>query len=169
MAAQRVCKLIVFLFPFSFILFTYYLITSAKKDAQKDLIVKVNSLARQRYQKCPLNHYNLDGICIKCPKREFSLEGWLSCMSWLSCDNIALDVRTRHRIGKPGPLNAVKEVYKADWFGYDVVYSRCAHEMFAEDCLHGLKMVEGLQGSQYVIQLIGICYENLEVCVTDSS
>jgi hypothetical protein len=84
-------------------------------------------------------------------------------MSWLNCDDIAHDVRIRHRIGKPGPLNAVKKIYKADWFGYDVVYSKCSHVMFAEDCLHGLKMVEGLQGSKHIIQLIGICYDNLEV------
>jgi len=36
--------------------------------------------------------------------------------------------------------------------------------MYYEDCLHGMKMVEGLQGNEFVVQLIGICYsENPEM------
>ncbi|XP_032222072.2 protein O-mannose kinase isoform X2 [Nematostella vectensis] len=91
------------------------------------------------------------------------MPGWVSCTKRLDCHSIAQDVRIRKRLSNHGRLNAVKDIYLADWHGYTVVYSRCSHEMYADDCLHGLRMMEGLQGSPHVTQLIGVCFSNLEM------
>lgn len=153
--------------PVPVLFLTYYLLFSGKKASRRNENYKgrqavsgINGLKPN----CPSNFHLVDGNCVRCPRGQFSFQGWIACLQWLDCANIALDVRIRRRIGVPGHLNAVKEVYLADWNGYDVVYSKCASDVFYEDCLHGMRMVEGLQGSEFVVQLIGICYGgNLEL------
>lgn len=154
---------VVFLFPFGLLFFTYDHITS--------ILLPWTSKKTAEYIRspgCPANYYPVNDTCEKCPIGEFSMPGWVGCMTWLDCDNISHNVRVRRRIGKPGHLNAVKEVYLADWSGYDVVYSRCAHEMYSDDCMHGMNMVQGLQDSSFIVRLIGVCYDNLEVCYAQS-
>ena len=157
----------VYLTPIPFLLLTYYLLFSGRKatrrnDAHRGRQSGADS--NKRKLECSSNFHVVDGNCVRCPRGQFSFQGWIACLQWLDCTSIALDVRIRRRIGIPGNLNAVKEVYLADWHGYDVVYSKCASDLYYEDCLHGMHMVEGLQGSEFVVQLIGICYsESLEV------
>lgn len=164
---KMAAKLLFYFAPVPFFFLTYYLLFSGKKTTRRN----DNDKSRQvvtgnngRKPECSSNFHLVNGNCVRCPRGQFSFQGWIACLHWLDCANIALDVRIRRRIGIPGHLNAVKEVYLADWNGYDVVYSKCASEMFYEDCVHGMKMVEGLQGSEFVVQLIGICYSgSLEV------
>lgn len=157
----------VYLTPIPFLLLTYYLLFSGRKatrrnDAHRGRQSGADS--NKRKLECSSNFHVVDGNCVRCPRGQFSFQGWIACLQWLDCTSIALDVRIRRRIGIPGHLNAVKDVYLADWHGYDVVYSKCASDLYYEDCLHGMHMVEGLQGSEFVVQLIGICYsESLEV------
>ena len=157
----------VYLTPIPLMLLTYYLLFSGKKTTRRNDTHRgrqAGSTGSTFKPECPSNFHLIHGTCVRCPRGEFSFQGWIACLQWLDCHSIALDVRIRRRIGIPGHLNAVKEIYLADWHGYDVVYSRCASDVYYEDCLHGMKMVEGLQGSEFVVQLIGICYsENLEV------
>ena len=157
----------VYLTPIPFILLTYYLLFSGRKATRRNETQKGRqngSDSNKRKPECESNFHVVDGNCVRCPRGQFSFQGWIACLQWLDCTNIALDVRTRRRIGIPGHLNAVKEVYLADWHGYNVVYSKCVSDLYYEDCLHGMQMVEGLQGSEFVVQLIGICYSgSLEV------
>ena len=163
----------VYLTPIPLLLLTYYLLFSEKKTTRRNDTHKgrrIGSGNNSAKPECPSNFHLVDGNCVRCPQGQFSFQGWITCLHWLDCANIALNVRIRRRIGIPGHLNAVKEIYLADWHGYDVVYSRCASDVFYEDCLHGMKMVEGLQGSEFVVQLIGICYsQDLEVKFRDIS
>ena len=167
MAANYVTRTIVCLSPLSFILLTYYLLFSSKKESKKDSAPRQRengSLNRNAKPLCPANFYPVEGKCVRCPYGQFSFEGWIACLHWLDCAMISRDVRLRQRIGTPGHLNAVKEVSLADWQGYEVVHSRCTSDVYYLDCLHGMRMVEGLQGNEFVVQLIGICYgESLEV------
>lgn len=157
----------VYLTPIPFLLLTYYLLFSGRKATRRNETHKgrqSGSGSNNGKPECASNFHVVGGNCVRCPRGQFSFQGWIACLQWLDCTNIALDVRTRRRIGIPGHLNAVKEVYLADWHGYDVVYSKCASDLYYEDCLHGMRMVEGLQGSEFVVQLIGICYSgSLEV------
>lgn len=157
----------VYLTPIPFLLLTYYLLFSGRKATRRNDTHKGRqsvSDSNKRKSECESNFHVVDGNCVRCPRGQFSFHGWITCLQWLDCTNIALNVRTRRRIGIPGHLNAVKEVYLADWHGYDVVYSKCASHLYYEDCRHGMHMVEGLQGSEFVVQLIGICYsDSLEV------
>ena len=164
---KMAAKLLFYFAPVPFFFLTYYLLFSGKKTIRRNDNYKSKQKVagnNGRKPECPSNFHLVNGNCERCPRGQFSFQGWIACLQWLGCANIALDVRIRRRIGIPGHLNAVKEVYLADWNGYDVVYSKCASEMFYEDCLHGMKMVEGLQGSEFVVQLVGICYSgSLEV------
>lgn len=157
----------VYLTPIPFLVLTYYLLFSGKKATKRTDNHKGRPTGSGKIgikPECPSNFYVVGETCVRCPPGQFSFQGWIACLHWLDCANIALDVRIRKRIGIPGHLNAVKEIYLADWHGYDVVYSRCASNVYFEDCLHGMKMLEGLQGSEFVPQLLGTCYnENIEV------
>lgn len=158
----------VYLTPIPFLLLTYYLLFSGRKAARRSDTHKgrqSGSDSNKRKPECESNFHVVNGNCVRCPRGQFSFHGWITCLQWLDCANIALDVRTRRRIGIPGHLNSVKEVYLADWHGYNVVYSKCASvDLYYEDCLHGMQMMEGLQGSEFVVQLIGMCYsDSLEV------
>ena len=171
MATKTLCKGVLCISPVCFLLFTFYVLFVAKKDGKRTGSVvgaSVKNSQRKHLVECASNFYpgNPSGhaaACSPCPVGHFSFRGWIACIPYIDCSNIALNVRIRRRIGTPGRLNAVKKIYLADWFGYDVVLVKCAHKMFEEDCLHGMRMTEGLQGSQLVVQLIGICYESLEV------
>lgn len=160
MASTWKAFLLALVLPVVFLFFTYHHVSS---------ILNYFTSQRTTYdipiQECPANFYPFNGSCVRCPIGQFSMSGWLACLTWLNCDNISHNVRIRKRIGKPGHLNAVKDVYLADWFGYNVVLSTCAHEMYEDDCMHGINMIQGLQGHDVVVQLIGVCYDNLEVCM----
>lgn len=173
MAVNSLCKGFLCLSPVFFLLFTFYILFLGKRDGKR--ISSAIGASVRNYRKnslvkpeCPVNFYPGNKStdltsCFPCPAGYFSFRGWIACMPLLKCGSIALNVRIRRRLGIPGYLNAVKKIYLADWFGYDVVYVKCSHRMFEEDCLHGLRMVHGLQGHQLVVQLIGICFASLEV------
>lgn len=111
----------------------------------------------------------MNNSCITCDKGSFSLKGWIGCLSWLDCEGIERDVRTRRLLSKMSQLNAVKKIFLADWNGYDVVYMKCAHTMFWEDCANDAKLLQEFQGSDLVVQLIGTCDEKQEVCHKDEN
>lgn len=164
MAAKTLCRRIVYLSPISFLFLTYHLLFPEQKDTERNSSGK--NMLRGDFIKleCTFNFVAVNkNSCVPCPHGHFSFPGWIACLPWLNCVDISHDVRVRKRVGTPGHLNAVKEAYLADWFGYDVVYSRCASSMLSEDCLHGMEMVKELQGSEFVVQLIGMCSESLEV------
>ena len=142
--------------PISFLLLIYQLLVNRHREPVR--------YGGYRHSECAANFIPLrNHTCVRCPSGHFSLRGWVACLPQLNCVDISHDVRTRRRLGSPGHLNAVKDVFLADWFGYDVVYSRCRSAMFADDCLRGMEMVERLQASEFVVQLIGMCHESLEV------
>lgn len=116
-------------------------------------------------KQCNEGHYfsQMDNTCIVCEKGSFSLKGWIGCLPWLDCKSIERDVRPRRLLSNPSSINAVKHIFLADWHGYDVVYVKCAHEMFWEDCQNNAEMLQEFQGSGLVAQLIGKCEEKHEV------
>ena len=111
----------------------------------------------------------MNNSCITCDKGSFSLKGWIGCLSWLDCEGIERDVRTRRLLSKMSQLNAVKKIFLADWNGYDVVYMKCVHTMFWEDCANDAKLLQEFQGSDLVVQLIGTCDEKQVVCHKDEN
>ena len=120
-------------------------------------------------KRCPTNHEFINNQCVRCSKGHLSFEGWISCIPWLNCGQIGHDVRVKKKLSKLGHLNSMKKVFVADWQGHEVVYSKCLHEDLADDCRHGIDMLQGLQPSDLVVQLIGVCLENFEVNIINFS
>ena len=146
------------------ILFLIRLYTTGQKETSRHLILRQRTdngdvSTDKRGVQCPANMFISRNRCLPCPLGHFSFPGWSECQPWLNCITIPLQVRPRARVG-----GYRKQVWLANWSGYQVVYSNCSRSSpgFTEKCLHGIKMMEQLQGV-FVSRLIGMCYEKLEV------
>lgn len=70
---------------------------------------------------CPSSGFVLQGgECVPCPVGKFSLPGWITCQPLLDCHQIEVETTRNDRL-----LHSVGNWnhYKADWSGYDVVYT----------------------------------------------
>lgn len=93
----------------------------------------------------------------QCPPKHFILNGMVNCHSWLSCEDIP-DVKIKQLIGTGG----VKAVYLASWNDFNVVVSILNNPQYSNDFRSGLKLLQVLNPSPYIIQLIGFCdYSNV--------
>ena len=109
MATKTLCKGVLCISPVCFLLFTFYVLFVAKKDGKRTGSVvgaSVKNSQRKHLVECASNFYpgNPSGhaaACSPCPVGHFSFRGWIACIPYLDCSNIALNVRIRRRIGTP--------------------------------------------------------------------
>ncbi|XP_044030774.1 protein O-mannose kinase isoform X2 [Siniperca chuatsi] len=92
---------------------------------------------------------------VSCVPRHFKMATMKNCTPWLQCSQINAEVRKLKLIGQ----GAVKKVYLAEWRGQKVALSKLSSLDYLEDFLHGLSMLQALQGPQ-VVQLVGFCLED---------
>ncbi|KAM7393432.1 hypothetical protein PAMA_008198 [Pampus argenteus] len=92
---------------------------------------------------------------VGCAPGHFKMATVKNCTPWLQCSQINADVRQLKLIGQ----GAVKKVYLAEWKGQKVALSKLSSPDYLEDFLHGLSMLQTLQGPQ-VVQLVGFCLED---------
>ncbi|XP_034402830.1 protein O-mannose kinase [Cyclopterus lumpus] len=92
---------------------------------------------------------------VGCGPRHFKMVTMKNCTPWLPCSQIHAEVRKLKLIGQ----GAVKKVYLSEWRGQKVALSQLASLDYREDFLHGLSMLQALQGPQ-VVQLVGFCLED---------
>ncbi|XP_008299985.1 protein O-mannose kinase [Stegastes partitus] len=90
-----------------------------------------------------------------CVPQHFKMPTMKNCTPWLQCSQINAEVRKLKLIGQ----GAVKKVYLSEWRGQKVALSKLSSMDYLEDFLHGLSMLEALQGPQ-VVQLVGSCLED---------
>ncbi|XP_026154055.1 protein O-mannose kinase [Mastacembelus armatus] len=98
---------------------------------------------------------------VGCLPQHFKMVTMKNCTPWLQCAQINTEVRELKVIGQ----GAVKKVYLAEWKGQKVAVSKLTSLDYLEDFLHGLSMLQALQGSQ-VVQLVGFCLED-HILVTE--
>lgn len=87
-----------------------------------------------------------------CLPRHFKMTIMKNCTPWLQCSQIDAEVRKLKLIGQ----GVVKKVYLAEWRGQKVALSKLSSLDYLDDFLHGLTMLEALQGPK-VVQLVGYC------------
>lgn len=92
---------------------------------------------------------------VGCMPRHFKMTTMRNCTPWLQCAQINSEVRKLKLMGQ----GAVKKVYLAEWRGQKVALSKLSSLEYLDDFLHGLSMLEVLQGPQ-VVQLVGFCHED---------
>ncbi|XP_068429471.1 protein O-mannose kinase [Clinocottus analis] len=92
---------------------------------------------------------------VGCGPRHFKMATMKNCTPWLQCSQINAEVRRLKLIGQ----GAVKKVYLAEWRGQKVALSQLSSLEYREDFLHGLSMLQALQGP-HVVQLVGFCLED---------
>ncbi|KAG7240890.1 hypothetical protein INR49_023464 [Caranx melampygus] len=90
-----------------------------------------------------------------CLPQHFKMATMKNCTPWLECSQINTEVRKLKLIGQ----GAVKKVYLAEWRAQKVALSKLSSLDYLEDFLHGLSMLQTLQGPQ-VVQLVGFCLED---------
>ncbi|CAB1424689.1 unnamed protein product [Pleuronectes platessa] len=90
-----------------------------------------------------------------CLPRHFKMVLMKNCTPWLQCSQIRAEVRKLKLIGQ----GAVKKVFLAEWRAQKVALSKLSSLDYLEDFLHGLSMLQALQGPQ-VVQLVGFCLED---------
>lgn len=90
------------------------------------------------------------GSCAPCPKGHFSLPGWVSCLPYLTCDDISHDVRIEGHLTSGG----VKHVFYGEWNGVRVVYNQ-GH--LQQDFQHGLEMLQALAPHPRLVLPLGFC------------
>ncbi|KAM6902841.1 protein O-mannose kinase [Xenentodon cancila] len=90
-----------------------------------------------------------------CQAQHFKISTMTQCAPWLPCSRINSEVRRLKLIGH----GAVKKVYLAEWRALKVAVSTLSSLDYLDDFLHGLSMLQALQGPQ-VVQLVGFCTEN---------
>ncbi|KAJ8281106.1 hypothetical protein GJAV_G00063590 [Gymnothorax javanicus] len=90
-----------------------------------------------------------------CPPRHFKMSTMKSCSPWLQCSAVRAEVRKLKMIGQ----GAVKQVFLAEWKGLKVAVSKLSSSDYREDFLHGLTMLQALQGP-HVVLLVGLCVED---------
>lgn len=87
-----------------------------------------------------------------CPSQHFQLQNMSNCHPWLTCKDFKdLDV------GELVGVGAVKAVYRAKWKNSTVAFSQLNNPDYLDDFKHGLNMLQLLNPSPYVVQLIGFC------------
>ncbi|XP_056130818.1 protein O-mannose kinase isoform X2 [Lampris incognitus] len=91
---------------------------------------------------------------VGCPPKHFKLAAMKHCSPLLQCPQISAEVRKLKLVGQ----GAVKQVYLSEWRGQKVALSKLSSPEYLEDFLHGLSMLQALQGAQ-VVQLVGSCPE----------
>ncbi|CAL8331218.1 protein O-mannose kinase isoform X1 [Gadus morhua] len=91
-----------------------------------------------------------------CPPRHFRMASMKTCYPWLQCPQVKAEVRKLKLIGQ----GAVKQVYLSEWRGQKVALSTLSSPEYLEDFLHGVTMLQTLQGPQ-VVQLVGWCPEEV--------
>ncbi|KAM9840986.1 protein O-mannose kinase isoform 1-T2 [Aulostomus maculatus] len=96
-----------------------------------------------------------------CPPRHFKMTTMRNCTPWLQCSQIEEEVRQLKLIGQ----GAVKKVFLAEWRSQKVALSRLSSQDYRDDFLHGLSMLQALQGPR-VVQLVGFCVKD-HVLVTE--
>ncbi|XP_020782346.2 protein O-mannose kinase [Boleophthalmus pectinirostris] len=100
--------------------------------------------------------YNSNGQQVSsspgCGPGYFKMATMKNCTPWLQCAEINNEVRRLKLIGQ----GAVKQVYLAEWRGQKVALSILTSPKYSEDFLHGLSMLQALQGPK-VVQLVGFC------------
>lgn len=92
---------------------------------------------------------------VSCTPRNFKMTTMKNCTPRLQCSQINAEVHKLKLIGQ----GAVKKVYLAEWKGQKVALSKLSSLDYLEDFLHGLSMLQSLQGPQ-VVQLVGFCLED---------
>ncbi|TKS84035.1 Protein O-mannose kinase [Collichthys lucidus] len=92
---------------------------------------------------------------VGCMPQHFKMTTMKNCTPWLQCSQIHAEVRKLKLIGQ----GAVKKVYLAEWRGQKVALSKLSSLEYQDDFLHGIFMLEALQGPQ-VVQLVGFCLED---------
>ncbi|XP_059214156.1 protein O-mannose kinase [Centropristis striata] len=92
---------------------------------------------------------------VGCVPGHFKIGTMKNCTPWLQCSQIKEEVRKLKQIGE----GAVKKVYLAEWRGQKVALSKLSSLDYLEDFLHGLSMLQALQGPQ-VVKLVGFCLED---------
>lgn len=90
-----------------------------------------------------------------CRHQHFKMATMKTCFPWLQCAQINTEVHKLKLIGQ----GAVKKVYLAEWRGQKVALSTLTSPEYTDDFLHGLSMLQSLQGPK-VVQLVGFCLEN---------
>ncbi|XP_051906098.1 protein O-mannose kinase [Hippocampus zosterae] len=90
-----------------------------------------------------------------CMAQHFKMPTMKNCTPWLQCPLLEAEVRKLKLIGQ----GAVKKVYLAEWKGQKVAVSKLSFLDYSRDFLHGLSMLQALQGP-LVVQLVGFCLED---------
>ncbi|KAJ8335712.1 hypothetical protein SKAU_G00390540 [Synaphobranchus kaupii] len=90
-----------------------------------------------------------------CPPRHFKMGTMKNCSPWLQCPAVRTEVRKLKMIGQ----GAVKQVFLSEWRGHKVAVSKLSSLEYREDFLHGLAMLQALQGP-HVVLLVGLCVED---------
>ncbi|KAF0031888.1 hypothetical protein F2P81_016443 [Scophthalmus maximus] len=90
-----------------------------------------------------------------CSPQHFKMVTMKNCTPWLQCSQIRAEVRKLKLVGQ----GAVKKVYLSEWRAQKVALSKLSSPDYLEDFLHGLSMLQALQGHQ-VVQLVGFCLED---------
>ncbi|ELT90410.1 hypothetical protein CAPTEDRAFT_152500 [Capitella teleta] len=76
------------------------------------------------------------------------------CEKWLTCDDVqSQDFSVFELIGS----GAVKMVHRATWRKFNVALNSLQNLQYSDDFHHGLRLLQALQPSDYVIQFIGAC------------
>ncbi|KAG9344028.1 hypothetical protein JZ751_012504 [Albula glossodonta] len=90
-----------------------------------------------------------------CPPGHFKMGTMKNCSPWLQCPAVRSEVRRLKMIGQ----GAVKKVFLSEWKGHKVAVSQLSTPEYQEDFLHGLSMLQALQGP-HVVLLVGLCLED---------
>ncbi|XP_036373085.1 protein O-mannose kinase [Megalops cyprinoides] len=97
-------------------------------------------------------HVSLHG---NCPPGHFKMGVMKNCSPWLQCPAVRKEVRKLKMIGQ----GAVKQVFLSEWKGHKVAMSKLSTPKYEDDFLHGLAMLQALQGP-HVVLLVGLCPED---------
>ncbi|XP_002739843.1 protein O-mannose kinase-like [Saccoglossus kowalevskii] len=93
----------------------------------------------------------------ECKPGYFSLDGFRECHPWLMCEEIREEVKQTGELVGSG---AVKQVYLAEWKGYQIAYCNLTTASYKDDFHHGLEMIKSFQHSEFVVQLVGYCHSD---------
>ncbi|KAJ7989299.1 hypothetical protein DPEC_G00318040 [Dallia pectoralis] len=109
----------------------------------------LDSLQQSRHGDPHLTHQGA------CRSGHFRLANMKNCSPWLECTQVRSEVRQLKRIGQ----GAVKQVFLSEWMGHKVALSKLSSPEYREDFLHGIDMLQALQGT-HVTVLVGWCLED---------
>jgi len=89
---------------------------------------------------------------VACPPNFFKLKGMNSCYPWLSCEDLENITLIKHL-----DSGAVKNVFLVQWMQFYVVQSIPTSSNYLEDFLNGVKHLQLLNPSDYIVQYVGYC------------